>query len=122
MSSSDIISTEDAIDQIDNLYNTYENEWNDLEKIIESIPNGKVLVKKLNVNIPGSPDNEFHFYLMPTYKINYNGLILQDTLDELMSKITKWKQEIIYIKKFIIDIKEFIIRIKEQRITLGNGA
>ena len=122
MSSSGITSTEDAIDQINNLYNTYEKEWNDLEKIIESIPCGKDLVEKLNVNIPGSPDNEFYFYLMPTYKINYNGTILQDTLDELMSKITKWKQEIIYIKKIIIDVKEFIIRIKEQRITIGNGA
>lgn len=106
MSSSDITSTEDAIDQIDNLYNTYENKWNELEKIIESIPYSIDFIKKLDINIPGSPDNEFHFFLMPTYKINYKGAILQDTIDELMDKINKWKQEITYLEKFIIRIKE----------------
>jgi hypothetical protein len=115
MSSSEITSTEDAIEQIDNLYNTYEKNWYDLEKIIESMPYGKDLVKKLDVNIPESPDSESNFYLMPTYKINYNGTILQDTLDELMYKITKWKQKINYLKKFII-------RIKEKRIIIGEGA
>ena len=115
MSSYDTISTEDAIDQIDNLYNTYENKWNDLVKIIESIPYGIDFIKKLDVNIPDSPDSELHFYLLPTYKIKFKGPILQDTLDELIDKITKWKQEITYLK-------EFIMLIKEQLISTGEGA
>ena len=114
------ITTNDAVVEIERLYNAYGEKWNDFVDIIQKFENGAALVKEvakfLNIDIPKPPDNTQHFYLKPKFKWGADERgVMCNTLGELLDKISNWDLEIFKLEAFIQ-----VMKVKQQINLISN--